>query len=673
MMSRRTLIACALALPLMFGTVKSGAVDAYHEVAPIPANSFLTLCYHNVEDEDPDQKYESVASARLVEQISWLQHVGYQAVSLDDILAARAGKKQLPPKAFLLTFDDGYESFYTRVYPILKAFHVPAVIGVVDEWMTAGASDTDNQGDRVHYVPYGDAKLPRDAFLTWDQVREMQKSGLVEVASHSHELHKGLVANPQGNTEPSATTLGYDPKTRTYETTESYIKRISADAEASARTIAKETGKRPRAMIWPYGSANQLAMSIESEHGMPVTMTLDDGLGTVDHLINVPRQLVKDDPGMVEFSIDAREAAKVDPVRVIQVDLDYVYDKDPEQMDRNVGDLVNRIFSMGINTVFLQAFADPEGTGLAKELYFPNRYLPMRADLFNRVAWQLSSRADIKVYGWLPVLSYDFGGDVAEVQALNTKTGEIGVDPKAYHRLSPFDTEARAKILGIYEDFGRNAPINGILFHDDAVLSDFEDASPAAMANYRAAGFPDTIQEIRRDPETMKRWTAFKTDALIDFTKELAARVHKFRSPLATARNIYAPVIMSPESEAWFAQNYDKFLKAYDFTAVEAMPDMEQIPADQSEEWLNKLVSLSAQHPDALKHTIFELQAVDWRKQANGNDRLIPVEKLSGEMRLLTRRGALNFGYYPDDFVTGTPDIKALHKDFSLQTYPYLP
>jgi len=31
-----------------------------------------------------------------------------------------------------LTFDDGYESFYTRVYPVLKAFHFPAVIAVVD-------------------------------------------------------------------------------------------------------------------------------------------------------------------------------------------------------------------------------------------------------------------------------------------------------------------------------------------------------------------------------------------------------------------------------------------------------------------------------------------------------------------------------------------------------------
>jgi biofilm PGA synthesis lipoprotein PgaB len=41
-------------------------------------------------------------------------------------------------------------------------------------------------------------------------------------------------------------------------------------------------------------------------------------------------------------------------------------------------------------------------------------------------------------------------------------------------------------------------------------------------------------------------------------------------------------------------------------------------------------------------------------------------------MRLLLRLGALNFGYYPDDFVAGLPDQHALHKVFSLQSYPYL-
>ncbi len=42
---------------------------------------------------------------------SRLLHNGYHAISVQDILDAHYGLKSLPPKAFLLSFDDGYSSF----------------------------------------------------------------------------------------------------------------------------------------------------------------------------------------------------------------------------------------------------------------------------------------------------------------------------------------------------------------------------------------------------------------------------------------------------------------------------------------------------------------------------------------------------------------------------------
>ena len=48
----------------------------------------------------------------------------------------------------------------------------------------------------------GDRSVPREQFVTWPQVREMVASGLVEVASHSYSLHKGVTSNPQGSMPP---------------------------------------------------------------------------------------------------------------------------------------------------------------------------------------------------------------------------------------------------------------------------------------------------------------------------------------------------------------------------------------------------------------------------------------------------------------------------------------
>jgi biofilm PGA synthesis lipoprotein PgaB len=656
-MMLRLLFVCTLML--LFATAMSSRVLA----APAPGQ-FLSLCYHNVEDSDPDPMFEGVSTSHLIDQIGWLLSNGYKAISLNDLIAARHGRKALPSKAVLFTFDDGYESVYTRVFPILKAFRIPAIIGLVDAWMKGGPKST---------VHYGSMKMSRSAFVTWDQVREMEGSGLVEAVSHTDALHYNVLADPQGNVEPAVVTQVYHPKTGRYESAGHLARRLDSDFKLSADTIERETGHRPRAMIWPYGAYSNTSIQLARHNGMPITFTLDDGLGSVEHLSSVPRYLIAHDPELDYFVKSVEIADKVRPFRMVQIDLDYVYDKDPAQLERNLDALVQRIADMKINAVFLQAFADPSGDGVARELYFPNHYLPMRADLFNRVSWQLRIRAHVKVFGWLPVLTYGFDDSITPVTAWNSETKTAEINPASYHRVSPFDKEARRRIIGIYEDMARDAAIDGILFHDDALLSDYEDASPVALKAYKAAGFPATIDAIRADRAMLQKWSAFKTDVLIAFTQELTKHVAKYRQPLLTVRNIYAPVVLKPESQEWFAQDYDRFLGAYDYTAIMAMPKMENVPDNEATDWMQDLVDAAARRPGGLDHTIFELQAVDWRKQGEGNDRAIPASELGDEMRFLEMNGAMNFGYYPDDFVTNTPDADVLHREFSLQTYPYRP
>ena len=220
----------------------------------------------------------------------------------------------------------------------------------------------------------------------------------------------------------------------------------------------------------------------------------------------------------------------------------------------------------------------------------------------------------------------------------------------------------------LYDDLARAAPFDGLLFHDDAVLSDFEDASKPALAAYAHAGLPASVAALRANPDVLKRWTRFKTNALISFTAELAARARIYRSPLLTARNMYAQPVLDSASEEWFSQDLDRFLASYDYTAVMAMPAMENVPEREAGAWLKRLVAAVASRPTGLKRTIFELQAVDWRAPKANN---IPTEILARQMRQLLILGALNFGYYPDDFVTNLPDQRTLHPAFSLQSYPF--
>lgn len=622
---------------------------------PVQAQEFMSLCYHDVEDRVSDPLGNAISSDRLVQHFNWLRGNGFHVIGIDDLLAAQRGERPLPEKAVLLTFDDGYASFYTRVYPLLKAFGYPAVLALAGSWLDAA-------GDAQ--VEYGDGWVPRRKFMSWEQLREVAASGLVEIASHSYDLHRGIVANPQGNLQPALTSRTYDRETARYEDDATQLARIRADLIRNRDLIERRLGSRPRVMVWPFGQYHQPALAIARELGMPVALTLDSGASRTDALDRVRRYLVPGNLKLEDLVWEMYNPDKLDPRRVVHIDLDYVYDPDPAQQEKNLDRLLDRIKGLKINTVFLQAFADPDGNGTADALYFPNRRLPVRADLFNRVSWQLKTRAGVKVYAWMPMLGFDLGDTSMTVLT----QGGGATTASNYRRLSPFVPEARRLILEIYEDLARHADFDGLLFHDDGYLTDFEDVNPAALAWYRDSwNLPAGIDAIRNDPELMRRWSEAKTQALLAWTGELADQVRIWRPTIKTARNLYAEIVLNPGSEAWYAQCLQKSLDHYDFAAIMAMPYLEQ--AVEPESWLVSLVNAVKKHPEGLQKTIFELQTVDWKNRSSK----IPSVVLGRQMRLLQRHGAVNFGYYPDDFIHNHPDAHDLHRAMSMQTYPDRP
>lgn len=627
---------------------------------PWPKNSFLVLGYHDVEDGAADQRYLSVRTSALSDQMAWLRDNGYNPISVQQILDAHDGKIVLPEKAVLLTFDDGYSSFYTRVWPLLKAYNWPALWAPVGSWVDAPANKK---------VDFGGLMTARDKFATWKMVEEMGKSPLVEIGAHTWASHFGGDANPQGSKEPAVANRLYDKKTGTYETDEQYTRRINTDISLITNKIKSVTGKSPRAWVWPYGAASGTTLNLTKEHGYKMAFTLNEGLANAAFLDDIPRVLISDNPSLKRFASQVAQVREPQTMRVMHVDLDYVYDKDPAQQKRNIDKLIQRVYDMRISHVFLQAYADPKGDGNIRELYFPNRWLPMRADLFNYISWQLQTRAGVTVYAWMPVLAFDLDASIPRVTAWDPKTGRTAINHENYVRLSPWSGEARQRITEIYEDLAKHASFKGILFHDDAFLTDFEDASPEALAAYRAAGLPGIIEQIRSNPQTFERWTRLKSKMLIDFTKQLTQSVRNIRGPqVQTARNIYAMPVLEPESEAWFAQNLNDFLNTYDWTAPMAMPYMEQIPANDANAWLDRLVNAVAQTPGALDKTVFELQARDWRK--SGDEAEISGKQIAEWMRQLKLSGAGNYGYYPDDFISDKPEMSEIRSTFSSYWYP---
>ena len=123
------------------------------------------LMYHHIEinprPSDPVYAALFVSPDQLDQQLSYLSTHNYHAITLDELSDALDGKISLPQNPIVLTFDDGYRSFYDNAFPLLKKYNIKAVQFVITQ---------------VEDAP---------AYLTWDQIIELDKSGLVEIGAHT--------------------------------------------------------------------------------------------------------------------------------------------------------------------------------------------------------------------------------------------------------------------------------------------------------------------------------------------------------------------------------------------------------------------------------------------------------------------------------------------------------
>jgi len=123
------------------------------------------LMYHHIrinpKPNDSVLAALSVSPTQLEQQLTYLSSHNYSAITLDELSDALDGKVSLPENPVVLTFDDGYKNFYENAFPLLKKYHMKAVQFV--------ATDVVNT----------------QAYLTWDQITEMNKSRLIEFGAHT--------------------------------------------------------------------------------------------------------------------------------------------------------------------------------------------------------------------------------------------------------------------------------------------------------------------------------------------------------------------------------------------------------------------------------------------------------------------------------------------------------
>jgi peptidoglycan/xylan/chitin deacetylase (PgdA/CDA1 family) len=121
---------------LSVGLYYTGAVSLYRLVSKDGGGAIKILCYHDIGDR-PHQ-YLSIPAEIFEAHVRYLVENGFRVIGIEE--AAMCLRNGGPPArdTVAITFDDGYRSIYTDVFPIVKRYGVPVTVYITTEPVETG-------------------------------------------------------------------------------------------------------------------------------------------------------------------------------------------------------------------------------------------------------------------------------------------------------------------------------------------------------------------------------------------------------------------------------------------------------------------------------------------------------------------------------------------------------
>ncbi len=233
---------------------------------PEPAEDTVTLpiaMYHHILKEQSRLNKYTISPDEFRQDMEYLKKNGYTPITMTELIAWSKGEGILPEKPAMITFDDGYESFHEYAYPILQEYGFKAVISVVGKY-TDLYSETDD-----HHVRY--------SHCTWEQLKEMQDSGLVEVQNHTYNLHVNANGRHGSHKKPG-------------ESDEAYRKVLLEDVGKLQEKCYEYLGRYPNTFTYPFGQISKEALPTIKEMGFQAALICQEKF---NHLTGDPEELFR--------------------------------------------------------------------------------------------------------------------------------------------------------------------------------------------------------------------------------------------------------------------------------------------------------------------------------------------------------------------------------------------
>ena len=237
---------------LMFRTLVVSLLLLISAVPAFSAESFRVpiLLYHRLGPTVADGM--TMKTSVFESHMKYLHDNGYTVIPLRQLVDHYRGKAPAPkPKSVVIVEDDAHKSVYSDMYPIIRKYGYPVTIFV-----------------------YPSAISNAKYALTWDQLRELKKSGLFDMQSHTY-WHPNF------------------KKERKKLSAAALDQLVTSQLRKSKARLQTELGGNVDMLAWPFGIYDDYLIGKAGESGYVATFTIDRRHATSgDQVMRLPRYLL---------------------------------------------------------------------------------------------------------------------------------------------------------------------------------------------------------------------------------------------------------------------------------------------------------------------------------------------------------------------------------------------
>ncbi len=215
------------------------------------------LMYHEfVTQEDLDNGIAfdeyAVYADEFESDLQWFEKNGFTTITSAQLIDYLNGSGEMPEKPLIITIDDGKYGVYKNAWPLLRKYGMKASLSIIG-YEIDNATNAPNARSKSE-APY----------CTWQELAEMQDSGVIEITSHTDKQHYFMHDGRHGASSKADDTMS------------TFLPIAQKDYADTARNFAKYLNAVPKTMAYPYSIRTKLSDEAWLKSGYELLFTGDD-------------------------------------------------------------------------------------------------------------------------------------------------------------------------------------------------------------------------------------------------------------------------------------------------------------------------------------------------------------------------------------------------------------